>query len=44
MAEPAAPLLRRLEAFPIRIDGRGQWPDPNGTVMLASVAFETEAA
>lgn len=44
MAEPDAPPLRQLEAFPIRIDGRGQWPDPNGTVRFASVAFETEAA
>jgi hypothetical protein len=44
MAEPTAPPLRRLEAFAIRIDGRGQWPDPNGTVVFASVAFETAAA
>lgn len=44
MAERAASPLRRLEAFPIRIDGRGQWPDPNGTVTFASMAFETEAA
>jgi hypothetical protein len=44
MAEAAGPPLRRLETFPIRIGGRGPWPDPNGTVTFASLAFETEAA
>jgi len=44
MAEPAAPPLRRRERFPIGIDGRGQWPDPDGTVTFARAAFETETA